>query len=666
VRIDPGHPSPLGATWDGDGVNFALWSSVATRVELCLFDSAGEEVESRRAFLPGRSGDIWHGRVAELQPGQLYAYRVHGPWDLEAGHRCNAAELLFDPYARVVGRPHTWEPPVPVLAAVADNRFDWGRDRPPATPLADTIIYEVHVKGFTALHPDVPAAHRGTYRGLASEAAIAHLRELGVTAVELLPVHAHVDERALHARGLTNYWGYNTLGFFAPDPRFASDPFDALREFKSMVQALHAAGIEVILDVVYNHTAEGDHQGPTLSMRGIDNASYYRLRADDRSLYDDVTGCGNTLDTRRPVVRQLILDSLRYWVEHVHVDGFRFDLASALIRGDAGNENGPSLLEQIAQDPAFSGVKLIAEPWDATPEGYMAGRFPAGWSEWNGRYRDNVRRAWRGDAGQRAEFATRISGSSDLFGSSGRSPQASINFVTAHDGFTLADLVSYEHKHNEANGEDNRDGEAHNASANWGVEGITTDPAILERRRQLQRGLLLTLMVSQGVPMISGGDELGRTQSGNNNAYCHDSPLSWTPWPGDRELLSFVARAVALRRAHPTLRRQSFFNGINAIHPDVIWLGPSGEALTETDWQDPSARVLGMWLPGDDPGDSMLVLFNHGALDVEFQLPVTPEHAWSLVLSSADPNARGPATNPFALAARSISLLVTRASAMDV
>ena len=652
VHVDPGHPSPLGATWDGGGVNFALWSSVATRVELCLFESAGDGVESHRVFLPGHTGDVWHGYVSDLQPGQLYAFRVHGPWDPQAGHRCNATELLFDPYARVVGRTHGWDPLHPALAAVADNRFDWDSDRPPATPMTETVIYELHVKGFTALHPGIDANARGTFRGLASDAAIRHLRTLGVTAVELMPIHAHVDERALHQRGLTNYWGYNTLGFFAPDPRFAlgRDPLECLREFKSMVKALHAAGLEVILDVVYNHTAEGDHLGPTLSMRGIDNAGYYRLREDDRSLYEDFTGCGNTLDTRSPVVSRLIIDSLRYWVEVMHVDGFRFDLASAL---------GIPLLEEIGKDPLLANVKLIAEPWDATPEGYMAGRSPTGWSEWNGLYRDRVRRAWRGDAGQRADFATRISGSSDLFGAAGRSPQASINFVTAHDGFTLADLVSYEQKHNEANGEDNRDGEAHNGSANWGVEGPATDPSILDRRRRVQRALLLTLFVSQGVPMVSGGDELGRTQLGNNNAYCQDSALSWTPWPGDEELLAFVKRAIELRRAHPQLRRDAFFNGVTDVHPDVVWLSPAVGALQAADWQDPNARALGMWLPADHSAGSVLVLFNHSAVDVDFALPFEAEHDWSLELSSADPAAHGPATSPFRLAPQSASVLVT-------
>jgi glycogen operon protein len=642
VRVAPGHSNPLGATWDGGGVNFALWSSVATHVELCLFDSPDDETESRRLFLPGRTGDVWHGYVPDLQPGQLYAYRVHGPWDPEQGHRCNAAELLFDPYARAIGRPHSWDPVRAPLGAVADNRFHWGDDLPPGTPLSETVIYELHVKGFTALHPAVAPQDRGTYRGLASDAAIAHLRGLGITAVELMPIHARADERALHQRGLTNYWGYNTFGFFAPDPRLATldartDPLRVVQEFKTMVRTLHAAGLEVILDVVYNHTAEGDHLGPTFSMRGIDNAGYYRLRADDRSLYQDFTGCGNTLDTRSPVVRQLILDSLRYWVEDMHVDGFRFDLASALVRSDHDVDLWSPWLAAITNDPVLSKVKLIAEPWDATGDGYLVGRFPAGWSEWNGAYRDTVRRAWRGDAGQRADLATRLAGSTDLYDRARRPPQASINFITAHDGFTLADLVSYQRKHNEDNGEANRDGESENASANWGEEGATTDTHVLERRSRVARSMLLTLCVSQGAPMLGGGDEVGRTQLGNNNAYCHDSPLSWTPWPGDQDLLRFVQRALALRRAHPQLRRTSFLKSGHADDADVVWLGPSGRELTEADWEDAAACALGMWLRAEDAaGPSLLVLFNPGDDAVQFQLPPAPGASWTVVLSSAD------------------------------
>jgi isoamylase len=635
VLLTPGHASPLGATYDGRGTNFAVWSSCATRVELCLFESPNDAAETVRVFLPGRTGNVWHGYAEGVRPGQLYGFRVHGPWDPERGHRCNAAELLFDPYARAVGRAHSWEPEQPPLGMVVDNRFAWGADRPLRTPLSDTVIYELHVKGFTALHPYVPAGDRGTFRGLASDAALAHLKRLGVTAVELMPIHFHVDERALYERGLTNYWGYNTLGYFAPDPRFAAigNPLYAVDEFKSMVKTLHAAGIEVILDVVYNHTAEGDHLGPTLSMKGIDNACYYRLRKDDLSRYQDFTGCGNTLDTRSAVVRELILDSLRYWVTEMHVDGFRFDLASALVRIDHHVDLASPLLRAIGEDPVLAGVKLIAEPWDATGDGYLLGGFPAGWSEWNGRYRDTVRRAWRGDSDQRAELATRLSGSSDLFGGGGRSPHASINFITAHDGFTLADVVSYAHKHNEANGEANADGELHNNSANWGEEGPTADPAILETRARVTRSLLLTLCVSQGVPMLGGGDELGRTQHGNNNPYCHDSPVTWTRWPGDESLRVFTERALALRRAHPQLRRASFFNG----GTDITWVGRTGQELTEADWHDGDERVLGMWLRDDAGRSCLFVAINPGASDVMFQLPeLEADTAWSVALSSAD------------------------------
>ncbi|MEO6222200.1 MAG: glycogen debranching protein GlgX [Vicinamibacterales bacterium] len=639
MRVASGSPSPLGATWDGGGVNFALWSSCATRVELCLFESPDNEVETTRVVLHGPTVDVWHGYVADLKPGQLYGYRVHGPWDPEAGHRCNAEQLLFDPYARAIGRSHTWTPFRAPLGAVIDDAFDWASDLPLRTPLTDTVIYELHVKGFTALHPGVAPEDRGTYRGLASDASIAHLRRLGVTAVELMPVHARVNERALAERGLTNYWGYNTLGYFSPDPRFATaaGALAGVREFKAMVKALHAGGLEVILDVVYNHTAEGDHLGPTLSMRGIDNARYYRLQPHDKSRYQDFTGCGNTLDTRSAIVRQLILDSLRYWVDQMHVDWFRFDLASALVREESDVRLPSLLLESISQDPVLSKVKLIAEPWDATADGYLVGHFPAGWSEWNGMYRDTVRRVWRGDAGQRGELATRLAGSSDLYATPGRSPQASINFLSAHDGFTLADLVSYQRKHNEDNGEANRDGESENASANWGEEGPTTDALVLEHRSRVARSMILTMCVSQGVPMFGGGDEVGRTQLGNNNAYCHDTPLSWTHWPGDTDLLAFTQRALALRRAYPHLRRPWFFNGDSTDGADVVWLGPSGDALIEADWQDAEARALGMWLRGSRPGDSsLLVLINPGDLDVNFSLPAAAGGRWMLALSSVD------------------------------
>lgn len=666
VSLTHGSPAPLGATWDGAGINFAIWSSCAHRVELCLFDAPHDEQESWCEPLPGRTGDVWHGYAAGVGPGQLYGYRVHGPWDPSRGHRCNAMALLFDPYARAVGRPHHRDPWRAPLGAVVDPAFAWGNDRPLRIPLTDTVIYETHVKGFTALHPDVRPEDRGTYRGLASDVAIAHLRNLGVTAVELMPIHVRVDEPALQQRGLSNYWGYNTLGFLAPDPRLAAatDPGQVVREFKSMVQALHAAGLEVILDVVYNHTAEGDHLGPTLSLRGLDNAGYYRLRHDDRSRYQDFSGCGNTLDTRSPIVRQLILDSLRYWVEDMHVDGFRFDLASALVRADHDVDLRSPLLAAIAQDPVVSQVKLIAEPWDATHDGYLVGRFPSGWSEWNGMYRDTVRRAWRGDPGQRADLATRLAGSSDLYGGGGRTPQASVNFIAAHDGFTLADLVSYQRKHNEDNGEDNRDGETHNASANWGTEGPATDAAILAIRERVTRSLLLTLCVSQGVPMLGGGDELGRTQHGNNNPYCHDSPLTWTAWPGDQALLSFTQRALALRRTHASLRRPSFLKGGGPEEGDVVWLGPSGRALTEADWQDADGRVLGMHLGAGTTGDTaVLVLMNPTEVQVDFALPALPESTWTLALSSAEhPVVPQDVSGSFPLTAHSAAVLIRGAS----
>ncbi len=655
----------------------AVFSAAATAVDLCLFDRPDSRTESRRLPLTERTGAVWHGYRPEARPGQLYGFRVHGPWSPGDGHRCNPAKLLFDPYARAVGRPLVWhpslfstgDPPDPVdsaawapLGVVIDDTFDWQGDTRPEVAWPDTIIYELHVKGFTARHPGIPEAQRGTYAGLASDAAVAHLRALGVTAVKLMPIHARVDEHALHARGLTNYWGYNTLGFFAPEPRLAAAqrPDDVVREFKTMVRALHGAGIEVILDVVYNHTAEGDHLGPTLSMRGLDNASYYRLDPQDRRRYDDLTGCGNTLKVSSPSVLHLVMDSLRYWVQEVHVDGFRFDLASALARGPRGFDRTATFLQVIQQDPVLSQVKLIAEPWDATPEGYQVGQFPPGWTEWNGKYRDCVRRVWRGEAGRRAELATRLSGSSDLYATSGRRPFASLNFVTSHDGFTLADLVSYAHKHNEANGECNRDGDPHNLSANWGAEGPTDDAEIRARRACVQRSLLLTLLVSQGVPMINGGDELGRTQQGNNNAYCHDSPLTWTPWlpehGADASMLAFAQRVVALRHAHPVLRRRAFLDGAHPDGVDVAWLGPSGEVLTEADWQDPEARVLGMWLHGDAIrerdargeriiSDSVLLLVNWGASDVAFQLPPPRASSWILDLTSAAADA-GPVVLP--------------------
>jgi isoamylase len=586
----------LGARWDGTGVSFAVWSSSAGRVDLCLFDSADATTASALiplTPLPRRDG-VWHGYVPGAGPGTIYGFSADG------------SPALFDPYGRAFAETFSWTHGRCPKAVVTDDRFDWGDDQRPRTALADSLIYEMHVKGFTARHPAVPPDLRGTYAGLATPPAVAHLQSLGVTAVELMPVHACVDEFALHLRGLTNYWGYNTLGFFAPEPRLAAarTPQGVVNEFKTMVRALHAAGIEVLLDVVYNHTAEGDDAASTWSMRGLDNAAYYRLHPHDPTRYEDFTGCGNTLDTRQPVVRQLILDSLRYWVREMHVDGFRFDLASALARDpDLFHPDAP-LLREIREDDLLSNVTLIAEPWDATAEGYQVGNFPAGWSEWNGRYRDDVRQYWRGDAGTRPALATRLSGSSDLYGAPGRGPTASINFVTSHDGFTLADLVSYNHKHNKDNGEDNRDGTDHNISQNFGIEGPTDDAGIRALRGQRQRQILTTLFASRGVPMLSGGDELGRTQHGNNNAYCHNSEVSWTPWReedgADLELLAFVRQLAAWRRAHPAVRRDTFFSDDGT---EVEWLRPDGAPMTEADWHDTHRRGLIMRLAGAEPID---------------------------------------------------------------
>lgn len=582
-----------GANWSGASTRFSVWSCAA-RVTLLLYHTAHDDLPYRRVPMQA-DGTHWSATVPGAGPGTIYAFQT----DLAAGP-------LFDPWGRAFAETFSWTHGRPPRAVVIDDRFDWRGDAAPRTPWSRTLLYELHVKGFTARHPDVPAELRGTYAGLATPAAIAHLQALGVTAVELLPVHARVDEPALHQRGLSNYWGYNTLGFLAPEPRLAAarTPQGVVDEFKTMVRTLHAHGIEVILDVVYNHTAEGGVDGPTLSMRGLDPRGYYRHRADDPSRYDDLTGCGNTLDVRRPIVQHLIMDSLRYWVDEMHVDGFRFDLASALARSDDGFDPGAALLAAIAADPVLASVKRIAEPWDATPEGYRVGGFPAGWSEWNGRYRDDVRRYWRGDRGSRAALATRLAGSSDLYGAPGRGPTAGINFVTSHDGFTLADLVSYAHKHNEDNGEGNRDGDAHNLSQNCGVEGPSDDPAVRARRAALQREFFRTLFASLGVPMISGGDELGRTQHGNNNAYCHDAPLSWTPWRvedgADLDLLAFVRHLAAVRRRTPRLLRDTFFRDDGT---DVQWLRPDGTPMTEADWHDPDGRGLIMRLPGPEAAD---------------------------------------------------------------
>ena len=677
MRVWPGAPSPLGATWDGVGVNFAIFSEHATRVELCLFDSPDEEVESVTIPLPEHTDMVWHGYLPDVRPGQLYGYRVHGPFAPHMGYRFNPNKLVLDPYTKVVGRALKWDEslfgfrygqddttfddrdsaPFAPLAAVIDSAFTWGNDRPLRTPWHETLIYELHVKGYSKLNPHVPESLRGTYLGLASEPAIRHLTTLGVTAVELMPVHHHLNDWHLATRGLTNYWGYNTLAYFAPEVRYATSasPQDAVREFKMMVRALHSANLEVILDVVYNHSAEGNHTGPTLSLRGIDNTSYYRLQPNQPRFYQDFTGCGNTLNMRNPRVLQLIMDSLRYWVNEMHVDGFRFDLASALARELHAVDKLGAFFDIIHQDPILSQVKLIAEPWDLGEGGYQVGNFPTKWTEWNGKYRDAVRRFWRGDSGVVSELATRLSGSSDLYEQSGRRPYASINFVTAHDGFTLSDLVSYDHKHNEANGEQNTDGENHNLSWNCGAEGPTNDRRILEVRERQRRNIIATLMLSVGVPMISGGDELGRVQLGNNNAYCQDNEISWTPWettPERRDFFDFTRRVIRIWKEHPVLRRRKFFQGRRIRGADVLdiaWLDSSGREMTDATWSSPDVRCLAVRLNGDAIhevdergariiGDTLLLMLNAGDQPMAFTLPATaPEERWETLLDTADP-----------------------------
>jgi glycogen operon protein len=623
VRTRPGRPYPLGATWDGSGVNFALFSENAQVVELCLFDDGRET----RVPVTEQTEHVWHVYLPEARPGLQYGYRVQGPWDPAAGHRFNAAKLLLDPYARALDGTIKWSdalfgyqvghPEADLVAdprdsaagmpksVVVDTAFTWGNDRPPRTPWNQTVIYEMHVKGFTARHPGVPKHLRGTYAGLIAPAALAHLRDLGVTAVELMPIHHFVGDKHLRDRGLTNYWGYNSIGFFAPDIRYAATRAAGghVNEFKTMVRVLHEQGIEVILDVVYNHTAEGNHLGPTLCFRGLDNAAYYRL-TEDRRYYTDFTGCGNTLNMTHPRTLQLIMDSLRYWIQEMHVDGFRFDLASALARELNEVDRLGSFFDIIHQDPVISQVKLIAEPWDLGEGGYQVGNFPNHWAEWNGIYRDTVRAFWKGDEGQVASMGHRLTGSSDLYGRGGRRPYASINFVTAHDGFTLEDLVSYNDKHNEANGEDNRDGHDYNLSWNCGVEGPTDDVKIRELRERQKRNFLATLLLAQGVPMLSGGDEIGRTQRGNNNAYCQDNELSWHDWRLDgrrSSLLDFTRQLIRLRRDHPVLRRRQFFYG-RAIYSDLkdlTWFRPDGREMTETDWQNAGTRAFALRLAGD-------------------------------------------------------------------
>ena len=678
MRVWPGRPYPLGATWDGAGVNFGIYSEHATKVELCLFDSVEDTKESHRIVLPECTDMVWHGYFPDLEPGQLYGYRIHGPYDPANGHRFNPNKIVFDPYGKAVGRDVKWDDSLfgykvgdPLkdlsfddrdnaaycpLAAVIDTAFTWGDDRPPRNPWHKTLIYEAHVQGLTMNHPGVPDKHRGSYAGVASEAVIQHMLDLGVTAIELMPVHYHLNDRHLIESGRTNYWGYNTLGYFAPQMQFASrhSPRKSVQEFKMMVRALHAAGIEVILDVVYNHTAEGNEMGPTLSMRGVDNASYYRL-ADDKRYYMDYTGCGNTLKMVQPRVLQLIMDSLRYWVTEMHVDGFRFDLASTLARELHEVDRLGAFFDIIHQDPILSQVKLIAEPWDVGPGGYQVGNFPVLWTEWNGKYRDTVRRFWKGDGGLASEFATRLAGSSDLYQHDGRKPYASINFVTCHDGFTLQDLVSYNEKHNEANGENNRDGADDNNSWNCGVEGPTDDPHTLNLRDRQKRNLIATLLFSQGVPMIRAGDELSQSKNGNNNTYCHNNELTWQKWdlgPREEKFLEFVKKCAAIWREQPVLQRRNFFVGRpirGSEVKDISFFDPSGKEMSDESWDAPFVRSLGVRLAGDvisdvdergEPivGDTLLILMNAHWETIPFTLPETKvEHWWQTMVDTADP-----------------------------
>ncbi|MHC5262601.1 glycogen debranching protein GlgX [Streptomyces sp. UC4497] len=641
VRVRSGRPYPLGATYDGHGTNFALFSAVADQVDLVLLDADGTE---RTVPLPEVYGSVWHGYVPDAGPPQQYGYRIHGPWEPASGHRCDAEAFLLDPYAKAV---HCRAGAAGVdgeglCGVVVDPAFDWSGDTPPDHAYADSVIYEAHVRGLTARHPGVPEDLRGTYAGLATPAVLDHLTDLKVTAVELLPVHQFVQDGFLRDRGLSNYWGYNTIGFFAPHHAYAAHGTlgEQVTEFKSMVKSLHAAGLEVILDVVYNHTAEGNENGPTLSFRGIDNAAYYRLAEDDFSRYYDTTGTGNSLLMRHPNVLQLLMDSLRYWVTECHVDGFRFDLAATLARQFHEVDRLSAFFDLIQQDPVISRVKLIAEPWDLGEGGYQVGNFPPLWSEWNGKYRDCVRDVWRARDGTLAEFASRLTGSADLYQHERRRPRASINFVTAHDGFTLRDLVSYNEKHNEANGEHNNDGESDNRSWNCGQEGPSDDPGVLSLRARQQRNLLATLVLSQGVPMLSHGDELGRTQQGNNNAYCQDNELTWVDWDLDDErasLLAFTRDLIELRTTHPVLRQRRFFRGeAPSGHdhglPDLVWLRPDATEMTEEDWNRPDAHALAAFLNGDAMvgrdslgervvDDSFLFLFNFYWNAMEFQLP---------------------------------------------
>jgi glycogen operon protein len=670
----PGQPYPLGATWDGEGVNFALYAENATSVELCLFDAPKDAAEKDCVRLADRNNHVWHIYLPGIQPGQLYGYRIDGPFEPNEGHRFNRNKVLIDPYAKAIAGTVSWHdslfgyemehpeqdlsfnaadsaPFIP-KSVVIDGRFDWENDQPLKTPYHESIIYETHVKGFTQLHPDIPEELRGTYKGMAHPATIQYLKDLGITAVELMPVHHFITDKHLLDKGLTNYWGYNTIGFFAPDVRYASSGIcgEQVYEFKEMVKALHKAGIEVILDVVYNHTGEGNHLGPTLSFRGIDNAAYYRL-TDDKRYYMDYTGTGNTLNARLPSVLRLIMDSLRYWVLDMHVDGFRFDLAATLARELHEVDRLSAFFDIIHQDPVISQVKLIAEPWDIGEGGYQVGKFPAGWAEWNGKYRDCIRDYWRGADSTLAEFASRFTGSADLYKDEFRRPTSSINFVTAHDGFTLADLVCYNDKHNDANGEHNQDGDNHNRSWNCGAEGPTEDAHINALRKKQQRNFLTTLFLSQGVPMLLAGDEAGRTQQGNNNAYCQDNEISWLHWDQlDHELLHYTQKLIRLRLQHPAFRRRRWFRGqpvADSKVEDIAWFRPEGQEMTEENWDTGFAKSLAVYLNGlalravDPKGqkildDSFYIIFNAHHEPITFMLPPADYgKQWETVLNTA-------------------------------
>ena len=672
-----GRPSPRGASWDGLGVNFALFSEHAEHVELCVFDASGRH-ELQRIALPEQTDHVFHGFLPQARPGLLYGYRVYGPYRPLDGHRYNGHKLLLDPYARNIVGALRWHDALfgyrighadgdlsfdrrdsaayMPRCKVLESAFSWGDDRPPNVPWHETVIYEAHVRGFTMRHPDVPEAFRGTYAGLSCSAVVEYLKRLGVTTLELMPVHSFVDDRHLLERGLRNYWGYNTIGYFAPDHRYSAS--GKVNEFKAMVRTLHAAGIEVILDVVYNHTAEGNEFGPTLSFRGLDNAAYYRLAPDARRHYQDFTGCGNTLNMQHPRVLQLLTDSLRYWVTEMHVDGFRFDLASALARELYEVDRLGAFFDVLRQDPVLAQVKLIAEPWDLGSGGYQVGNFPVGWTEWNDKYRDTMRAYWKGDGGLIGEFAQRLTGSSDLYNRSSRRPYASINFVAAHDGLTLADVVSYNDKHNQANGEGNRDGHGHNLSWNCGAEGPTDNATVLALRARQQRNFIASLLLSQGVPMLLAGDEFGRSQQGNNNAYCQDNAISWVDWtpsPAQASLLAFTQQLSALRAAHPVFRRRDFFQDrplMGSQVRDIVWLQPDGSEMSQQAWQQGFARALAVFLSGESlkeldwrgqpvRDDSFLLMFNAAAEGVEFTLPasVVPARGLRLVDTSNDADA---------------------------